>query len=85
MIQAFKDELATGAPVLVVNPDHASPSLVEFLGRLPIDAVWIDCERGAADLETVANTIGPARSLNGIVLRFGWVRDPAPPVRQDRP
>ncbi len=47
MIQAVKDKLATGAPVLVVDPDHASPSLVEFLGRLPIDAVWIDCERGA--------------------------------------
>ena len=24
------------------------------------------------------NTIGPARTLNGIVLRFGWVRDPRP-------
>ena len=55
MIQAFKDKLATGAAVLVVNPDHPSPSLVESLGRLPIDAVWIDCEQGAADVETVAN------------------------------
>ncbi len=42
MIQAFKDKLAKGAAVLVVNPDHPSPSLVEFLGRLPVDAVWID-------------------------------------------
>ncbi len=24
------------------------------------------------------NTIGPARTLNGMVLRFGWVRDPRP-------
>ena len=53
MIQAFKDKLATGAAVLVVNPDHLSPSLVESLGRRPIDAVWIDCEQGAADVETV--------------------------------
>ncbi len=55
MIQAFKDKLATGAPVLVVKPDHPSPSLVESLGRLPIDAVWIDCEQGAGDVETVAS------------------------------
>ena len=55
MIQAFKDKLATGAPVLVVNPDHPSPSLVQSLGRLPTDAVWIDCEQGAADVETVAS------------------------------
>ena len=66
MIQAFKDKLATGAPVLVVNPDHPSPSLVESLGRLPIDAVWIDCEQGAADLETVENMARAAR-LAGLV------------------
>lgn len=61
MIQAFKDKLATGGAVLVVNPDHPSPSLVESLGRLPIDAVWIDCEQGAADVETVENMARAAR------------------------
>ncbi len=61
MIHAFKDKLATGAAVLVVNPDHPSPSLVESLGRLPIDAVWIDCEQGAADVETVENMARAAR------------------------
>ncbi len=66
MIQAFKDKLAKGAPVLVVNPDDPSPSLVESLGRLPIDAVWIDCEQGAADLETVENMARAAR-LAGLV------------------
>ena len=66
MIQAFKDKLATGAAVLVVNPDHPSPSLVESLGRLPIDAVWIDCEQGAADVETVENMARAAR-LAGLV------------------
>ena len=61
MIQAFKDKLAKGGAVLVVNPDHPSPSLVESLGRLPIDAVWIDCEQGAADVETVENMARAAR------------------------
>ena len=59
MIQAFKDKLAKGARVLVVNPDHASPSLVEFLGRVPIDTVWIDCEQGAAPARRSTQT--PAR------------------------
>ncbi len=66
MIEAFKDKLAKGGAVLVVNPDHPSPSLVESLGRLPIDAVWIDCEQGAADVETVENMARAAR-LAGLV------------------
>ncbi len=61
MIQAFKDKLATGAAVLVVNPDHPSPSLVESLGRLPAGAEWIDCDQGAADVETVENMARAAR------------------------
>ena len=67
MIQAVKDMMATAAPVLVVKPDHPSPSLVEFLGRLSIDAVWIDRERGAADLETVETVENMARAA-----RLAW-------------
>ncbi len=66
MIEGFRKKLAEGGPVTVVNPDHPSPSLVEYLGRLPVDAVWIDCEQGAADLETVENMARAAR-LAGLV------------------
>lgn len=65
MIQAFKKKLQQGEPVLVINPDHPYPSLVEFLGRLAVDAVFIDCEQGSADVETVENLARAAR-IGGI-------------------
>ena len=35
MIEAFKDKLAKGAAVLVVNPDHPSPNPRNDEGELP--------------------------------------------------
>lgn len=66
MIEAFKGRLQRGEPVVVVNPDHPSPSLVQFIGAQPVDAVWIDCEQGSADVETVENMARAAR-LAGLV------------------
>ena len=78
MVKSFKHKLERGEPVLVINPDHPSPSLVEFLGRLPVDAVWIDCEQGSADIESVENMTRAARvnSLVSLVRIFSpeeWV------------
>ncbi len=39
MVEAFRNKIQSGETVLVLNPDHPSPSLVQFLGGLPIDAV----------------------------------------------
>lgn len=74
----FKTKLRRGDAVLVVNPDHPSPSLVEFMGRLPIDAVFIDCEQGSADVESVENMARAARlaGLTSLVRLFDgadWV------------
>ena len=30
----FKERLKAGGPVIVMNPDRRSPSLVEFIGKL---------------------------------------------------
>jgi 2-keto-3-deoxy-L-rhamnonate aldolase RhmA len=74
----FKQKLRHGETVVVVNPDHPSPSLVEFMGRLPIDSVFIDCEQGSADVETVENMARAARlvHLTSLVRLFhgeDWV------------
>ncbi|MEE8502569.1 MAG: aldolase/citrate lyase family protein [Kiloniellales bacterium] len=66
MVEAFKNKIQRGETVLVLNPDHPSPSMVQFMGGLPIDAVWIDCEQGSADVETVENMARAAR-LAGLV------------------
>jgi 2-keto-3-deoxy-L-rhamnonate aldolase RhmA len=54
-------KLARDEPVIMVNPDHPSPSLVAALGRVAADAVFIDCEQGSADVETVENMARAAR------------------------
>lgn len=78
MVEGFKAKLQHGETVTVINPDHPNPSLVEFLGRLSVDAVFIDCEQGSADVETVENMARAARlaKLTSIVRLFSsedWV------------
>lgn len=77
-VETFKKKLEQGKPVLVINPDHPYPSLIEYLGRLPVDAVFIDCEQGSADVETVENLARAARlgGLTSLVRIFApedWV------------
>lgn len=78
MIGAYKDKLKRGEPVIVLNPDHPNPGLVEFLGKLPVDAVFLDCEQGSADVETVENMVRAARlaKLPSLIRLFSgedWV------------
>jgi 2-keto-3-deoxy-L-rhamnonate aldolase RhmA len=74
----FKEKLARRDCVVVVNADHPSPSLVERLGALPIDAVFIDCEQGSPGIESVENMARAARlhDLTSLVRLFDardWV------------
>jgi 2-keto-3-deoxy-L-rhamnonate aldolase RhmA len=62
MANLFKDKLKRGEVVVVVNPDHASPSLTEFLGLLEFDGVFIDCEHGVASVERVQDMCRAARA-----------------------
>jgi 4-hydroxy-2-oxoheptanedioate aldolase len=78
MTRAFKDKLARGECVVVLNADHPSPSLVERIGRLPVDAVLIDCEQGSPGIEAVENMARAARltgmtSLVRLFDRNDWV------------
>ena len=60
-----KQRLADGKTVTLVNVDHVSPSLVEALGRIPVDAVFLDCEQGAPDFLAVEDMARAAR-LTGL-------------------
>ena len=57
----LRAKLDRDEPLLVVNADHPSASLVEVLARQPIDAVFIDCEQGSPDVESVENMARAAR------------------------
>ena len=62
MANLFKDKLKRGEVVVVVNPDHPSPSLTEFIGGLDFDGVFIDCEHGVASVERVQDMCRAARA-----------------------
>jgi 4-hydroxy-2-oxoheptanedioate aldolase len=62
MTARFKAKLASRQPVVVMNPDHPSASLVEFIARLGVDAVMIDTEQGSPDVESVEEMARAARA-----------------------
>jgi 2-keto-3-deoxy-L-rhamnonate aldolase RhmA len=58
---SIKEKLARGEIVTMINPDHPSPSLVEFIAGLGFDAIFIDCEHGMAGIERVQDMCRAAR------------------------
>jgi len=61
MANRFKEKLQRDEVVVVVNPDHPSPSLTEFVAGLGFDGVFIDCEHGMASVERVQDMCRAAR------------------------
>jgi len=65
LVHALRDKLQRSVPSLVINVDHPSASLVEYLGGLPLEAVMFDTEQGSPDFESVENMARAAR-VSGI-------------------
>jgi 2-keto-3-deoxy-L-rhamnonate aldolase RhmA len=59
----FKEKLKRDEVVVVLNPDHASASLTEFVAGLGFDGVFIDCEHGMATTERVQDMCRAARAV----------------------
>lgn len=57
---AVRTRLAAGELALGAKVDLASPDIVEIVGAAGYDFVWIDCEHGAFDLETVVHMLRAA-------------------------
>jgi 4-hydroxy-2-oxoheptanedioate aldolase len=62
MSRTFKQRLLARERVVMMNPDHPSPSLVEFIGGLGADAVMIDMEQGSPGAERVEDMARAARA-----------------------
>lgn len=74
----MKDRLARGEAVLAVNIDYTNAGLVEFVGRLGVDAVFIDCEQGGTGVESIEDLARAARcaGVTSLVRLFSpddWV------------
>lgn len=76
MSTPLKERLSRGDSVLMVNPNHISPTLCEKLVRSGADSVFIDCEHGLASYEDIHHMAKAARYAGG----FGIVR----PQNQER-
>jgi 4-hydroxy-2-oxoheptanedioate aldolase len=76
MTTPLKQRLASGRPVLMVNPNHVCATLCEKLVRSGTDAVFIDCEHGLAAYEDIHHMAKAARFAGG----WGIVR----PQNQER-
>lgn len=76
MSTSLKERLDGGATVLMVNPNHVSPTLCEKLVRAGADAVFIDCEHGLPSFEDIHHLAKATRYGGG----FGIVR----PQNQER-
>ncbi|RPJ52591.1 MAG: hypothetical protein EHM24_34110, partial [Acidobacteria bacterium] len=59
-----KKKLAEGRPISVVAPGYTSAGLVELLGRLGFDAIFLDCEHGPAGWEDVENMVRAAELVD---------------------
>jgi 4-hydroxy-2-oxoheptanedioate aldolase len=59
-----KAKLKAGKPISVVAPTYTSAGLVEMLGRMGFDAIFIDCEHGPAGWEEVENMVRAAELTN---------------------
>ena len=73
---SIKERLDGGKPVLMVNPNHISPTLCEKLVSAGADSVFIDCEHGLASYEDIHHMAKAARYAGG----WGIVR----PQNQER-
>jgi 4-hydroxy-2-oxoheptanedioate aldolase len=57
---SLKQKLAAGRAVSVIAPFASSAGLVELLGHLEFDGVFIDCEHGPSGWEDVENMVRAA-------------------------
>src|SRR5262249_2197383 len=57
---SLKHKLAAGQPATIVAPFAPSAGLVEFLGHLGFDGVFLDCEHGSSNWGEVEDMVRAA-------------------------
>lgn len=72
-----KEKLAAGTPISVVAPGYTSAGLVELLGRMGFDAIFIDCEHGPAGWEEVEDMVRAAELTDATPIVRVQANDPS--------
>lgn len=74
---ALKRRLAAGETIAVCNPDFPTPRMVEFIGTLGFDAIFIDCEHSSTDFGLVDELARAARASGMASIVRPWSGDPS--------
>ncbi len=72
MSHDLKNRLKSGGTVAVCNTDFPTPRLVEFVGSLGFDAVFIDCEHASTDFKEVEDLARAARASGMASIVRPW-------------
>lgn len=72
MSHDLKTRLKSGGTVAVCNTDFPTPRLVEFVGGLGFDAVFIDCEHASTDFKEVEDLARAARASGMASIVRPW-------------
>jgi 4-hydroxy-2-oxoheptanedioate aldolase len=73
----LKRRLAAGETIAICNPDYPTPRLVEFIGTLGFDAIFIDCEHSSTDFGLVDELARAARAVGMASVVRPWSGDPS--------
>ena len=72
-----KAKLKAGQAVSVIAPTYTSAGLVELLGRIGFDVIFIDCEHGPAGWDDVENMVRAAELVNVTPIVRVQANDPS--------
>lgn len=72
-----KAKLKAGQAVSVIAPTYTSAGLVELLGRIGFDVIFIDCEHGPAGWDDVENMVRAAELVNATPIIRVQANDPS--------
>jgi 4-hydroxy-2-oxoheptanedioate aldolase len=72
-----KRKLAAGQAVSVINPTYTSAGLVELLGRLGFDVIFLDCEHGPAGWDAVEDMVRAAELVGATPIVRVQANDPS--------
>jgi 4-hydroxy-2-oxoheptanedioate aldolase len=72
-----KAKLRAGQAVSVIAPTYTSAGLVELLGRVGFDVIFIDCEHGPAGWDDVENMVRAAELVNVTPIIRVQANDPS--------
>ena len=71
-----KQQLLSQKVISVCNPDFPTPAMIEFIGKLGFDGVFLDCEHSSSDFQLINDLTRAARLTNLHSLVRPWSNDP---------